>query len=112
MLGPQVVIVILTLTTALFHWQLASEPDSDFRFWFVLNGIGYLALLAALYAPQTARYRHLVRWALAGYAALTIVVWMILAQPYDSADFPIKIIEGLLIVFLVLEDRQMQRQEG
>ncbi|HZY65422.1 MAG TPA: hypothetical protein VFE21_06060 [Rubrobacteraceae bacterium] len=67
-------IIVLTLCTALIHLQL-NFPDPMF----ILNGLGYLALLAALYLPmsQLQDYRHLVRWTLVGYTALTIFLWIL-----------------------------------
>lgn len=95
-------IIALTLATALIHLQL-NFPDPVF----ILNGLGYLALLAALFAPipQIAPHRNLVRWALIGYAALTILLWIILGArtPIGYID---KIIEVALISLLLLDARR------
>ena len=94
-------IVVLTLATALIHLQLAF-PDPAF----ILNGLGYLALLAALYLPhpRVARYRNLLRWILVGYAALSILLWIFLGArtPIGYID---KAIEISLIALLLLEAR-------
>jgi hypothetical protein len=68
----QVGIVILTALTAVIHLYLGFSYNDTL---FILNGIGYLVLLAALFLPiPFARdHRGLVRWALIGFAALTIV---------------------------------------
>jgi hypothetical protein len=98
----QVGIVLLTLATALIHLQLAF-PDPAF----ILNGLGYLTLLAALYLPipQVTRYRSIVRWALIGYTALTIFLWILLGArtPIGYID---KSIEILLILLLLAEARR------
>jgi hypothetical protein len=98
-------IVLLTLGTALIHLQLAF-PDPVF----ILNGLGYLALLAALFLPipQIARYRNAVRWVLVGYAALTVFLWVLIGArtPIGYID---KAIEVALITLLLLEAR---RQPG
>jgi hypothetical protein len=93
-------IVLLTLGTAIIHLQLAF-PDPMF----ILNGLGYLSLLAALYIPQLARYRNAVRWVLIGYAALTIFLWILIGArtPIGYVD---KAIEVALIVLLLLEARR------
>ena len=95
-------IVLLTLATALIHLQLAF-PDPVF----ILNGLGYLALLAALYLPipQVARYRNAVRWVLIGYTALTIFLWILFGAriPIGYID---KAIEVALIALLLLEARR------
>jgi hypothetical protein len=93
-------IVLLTLATAVIHLQLAF-PDPVF----ILNGLGYLALLAALYLPQLARYRNLVRWVLVGYTTLTVLLWILIGArtPIGYID---KAIEVALISLLLLEARR------
>ncbi|MCA1688223.1 MAG: hypothetical protein LC714_06465 [Actinobacteria bacterium] len=95
-------IIALILSTAFIHLQLAF-PDPVF----ILNGLGYLALLAALYVPipQVARYRNVVRWVLIGYAALTIFLWVLVGArtPIGYID---KAIEIALISLLLLEARR------
>ena len=95
-------IVLLTLGTAVIHLQLAF-PDPVF----ILNGLGYLALLAALClpVPQLSRYRNAVRWVLVGYAALTIFLWILIGArtPIGYID---KAIEVALISLLLLEARR------
>jgi hypothetical protein len=95
-------IVLLTLATALIHLQLAF-PDPAF----ILNGLGYLALLAALYLPipQVARYRNAVRWVLIGYTALTIFLW-ILFGARTAIGYTAVAIETALIALLLLEARR------
>ena len=95
-------IVLLTLGTALIHLQLAF-PDPAF----ILNGLGYLALLAALYLPipQLARYRNAVRLVLIGYTALTILLW-ILFGARTPIGYTAVTIEVTLIVLLLLEARR------
>jgi len=93
-------IAVLTLLTALIHLQL-NFPDPVF----ILNGLGYLALLAALYLPRLARYRNTVRLILVGYAALTIFLWVLFGArtPIGYVD---KVIEVTLISLLLLDARR------
>jgi hypothetical protein len=95
-------IVLLTLGTALIHLQI-DFPDPVF----ILNGLGYLTLLAALYLPipRIARYQTLVRLVLIGYAALTIFLWVLfgLRTPVGYID---KAIEVALIALLLVEARR------
>ncbi len=95
----QASIVGLTLFTALMHLSL-NFPDPVF----ILNGLGYLALLTALYLPipQVAHYRNLARWGLIGYTALTLVLWFVIGMRtpigyISAAD------ETALILLLLLE---------
>jgi hypothetical protein len=75
---------------------------------FILNGIGYLALLVALYLPQLRAYQNYTRWALIGFTAVTIVAWAVITG-FDLTN-PIalitKLIEIALIVCLFLEGRK------
>jgi hypothetical protein len=98
-------IAALTLATALIHLQL-NFPDPVF----ILNGLGYLALLTALYlpVPQLARYRNVVRLVLVGYAALTIFLWVLVGArtPIGYID---KAMEVTLIALLLLQGRRSLR---
>jgi hypothetical protein len=99
-------IIVLTFATALTHIWLAfsmASPDPVF----ILNGLGYLGLLGALYLPLPFLdgWRRQIRWALMAYTALTIVLWIAF-----GARTPIgyinKATEVLLLVLLYLEDRR------
>jgi hypothetical protein len=70
-------VVVLTLMAAVVHLSLLF-PDPVF----ILNGIGYLALLAALYLPvvRLVPHRRAVRWTLIGYATLTILAWVAIGE--------------------------------
>ncbi len=75
-------IVLLTLFTAGCHLYFGlnglRRPLSTYTVLFLLNGLGYLTLLAALTLPipRLSGYRPLLRRVLAGYAALTIAAWV------------------------------------
>ena len=97
-------IVVLTLITAAIHLYLGSLGLPMF----VLNGLGYLALLAALYAPvpRLAPYKNVIRWALIGYTALTVVLWLFITGGVSTAlGYTNKAVELVLIVLLLLEHR-------
>jgi hypothetical protein len=93
-------IIVLTLGTALIHLQLAF-PDPVF----ILSGLGYRTLLAALYLPGLARYRNVVRLVLIGYTALIIFLWLLFGAriPIGYID---KAIEVALISLLLLDARR------
>lgn len=102
-MGPlQYAIIALTVATAVIHFTLVFPSPL-----FILNGLGYLVLLGALYLPipQLANYRSLVRWALMAYTALTVILWVIMGSRTPIAYFD-KLIEVLLIVLLWIESRQ------
>jgi len=95
-------IVVLTIITALVHLSL-NFPDPVF----ILNGLGYLALLAALYlpVPQAAPYRSLVRWVLIGYTALTVILWIAIGLRTPTG-YLTTLDEVVLILLLLLDTRR------
>ena len=98
--GIRTGIILLTLGTALIHLQL-NFPDPVF----ILSGLGYLALLAALYLPRLARYRNTVRLVLIGYTALVIFFWVLFGARIPIGDGD-KVIEVALISLLILDARR------
>ncbi|MFL5629367.1 MAG: hypothetical protein ACJ788_27630 [Ktedonobacteraceae bacterium] len=103
-------LVLLTLITAGAHLYLAAQPDEDLRFWFLLNGVGYLVLLAAFELPQFAQIHKIVRWVLMGYALLTIILWFFLGSiskgELDPFDITVKVVEAALVLLLFLDSRR------
>jgi hypothetical protein len=99
-------VIILTIGTAVIHLYLGLQGFPLF----ILNGLGYLALLAALTLPipRISDYRSLTRWVLAGYTTLTILLW-ILVGARNSIGYADKIIEIVLVALLVLEARKSHR---
>ena len=97
-------IIVLTVVTAAVHLYLVFQGLPLF----VLNGLGYLALLAALYlpVPRLLPYRNAVRWILVGYTALTIVLWLVITGGISAAiGYMDKVVEVLLIIMLLAEAR-------
>lgn len=108
----QIAIIVLAVATALIHLYLAFVrliPDLGFAGGvpFILNGIGYLVLVAALYAPSAALapHRSLIRWVLVGYTALTVLLWVFIGSR-DTIAYIDKLIEIVLIVLLFVDTRQ------
>ncbi len=95
-------IVVLTLATAVIHGTL-NFPDPVF----ILNGLAYLALLAAFVAPLPwlKQHRGLVRWAFIGFTALTIFLWILIGAR-TTVGYVDKLIEVLLIALLVASPYQ------
>jgi hypothetical protein len=99
----QIVLIVLTVITALIHFQRAIA-DPDIRILFILNGLGYFALLAAFYLPAFQRFHSLVRWTFIVYTAVTILlyfVWGVMSGEWTIPLGPIaKIVEAAMIVIL------------
>ena len=97
-------VVVLTLMAAIVHMsRLFPDPV------FVLNGLGYLTLLAALYLPipHLVSHRRLVRWTLIGYATLTILAWVAIGER-TLLGYSTTAGEVALVVLLLMERRRMR----
>src|ERR687897_764891 len=100
---------VLTLITAIVHLSLLF-PDPVF----ILNGLGYLTLLTALYLPmpRLVPHRRLVRWTLIGYATLTILAWVAIGER-TLLGYSTTADEVALVILLLIEARRMRlRGEG
>ena len=103
-------IIGLTIATALIHIALAFYAirlgDMTTLIMFLLNGVGYLVLLAAYFLPlPLARdYPKLVRWAFIAFTAVTILGWVAIGSrnPVGYVD---KVIE-LVLIILLLTDKE------
>jgi len=109
-LGLGVGIFLLTAATAGIHLYLGVTAIGYMGFnfgimLFILNGLGYLALLAVLQLPipQLARFRSAARWALVAFAALTIVLFFVMAPEYTIIGYVDKAIEVTLIALLLAD---------
>lgn len=115
--GPvQAGIILTTLITAGVHLYLVSELIAEglSPTLFLLNGLGYLGLLTALFLPQPlverflpaglARvYRPFFRYALMGYALLTIFLWLVMNGMRTPIAFIDKLAEITLVILLWLD---------
>jgi len=96
-------IILFTLATALIHISLLF-PDVLF----ILNGLSYLALLAAYILPLSfaKERRGVIRWVFIGYITVTIVAWLAIGDkswPSGALGYITKIIELILITLLILD---------
>jgi hypothetical protein len=95
-------VVLLTLIAAAVHLSLLFPNVA-----FILNGLGYLTLLAALYLPipRLVPYRRVARLTFIGYATLTILLWVAIGERsllgyFTTAD------EVALVLLLLVEGRR------
>ena len=101
--SKQIGIIILTALTALIHLALGIGSGGSFGLLFILNFLGYLALLAGLYfIPQLAGQRSLIHWAFIAYTAVTIVLYFVFNWPnvWGPAGLADKVIEIVLLILL------------
>ena len=109
-LGLGVGIFVLTLATAVIHLYLALTAIGSMGLnfgvmLFILTWLGYLGLLAVLQLPvrELARFRSAARWALVAFAALTIVLFFVMAPEYTIIGYVDKAIEVALIALLLAD---------
>ncbi len=99
-------IIGLTIATAIIHFIVGILNFPNGGWLFLLNGIGYVALVVGLYfVPQLAERRSLIRWVLMGFTGLTIVLYFVInPNPFgDVLGLITKVIELVLIVLLWME---------
>ena len=105
--GLQYGIVILTVITAAIHlFRGIQTLSAGFGMLFILNGIGYVVLIVALYfIPQLAAQRSLIRWLLLAYTAVTFVLYFVFNWPdiWEPVGIVDKAVELILIVLLFLD---------
>jgi hypothetical protein len=99
-MGPlQIGIVLLVIYAALVHISLIF-PDVMF----ILNGLGYLGLLGALFLalPFFKDHHPLMRYVLMGYTTLTVILWLIMGER-SLLGYSTTLLEVLIVVLLWLD---------
>ena len=101
------VILVTGLITAVVHLVLLNFVMGKIDPLFTLNGLGYLALLAALFLnlPIVSKQQPLVHWAFMAFAAVTIVAWIVMGRPYTLLGYVTKLDEIVLIAALYMHLR-------
>jgi hypothetical protein len=122
-----VVIIVLTAYAAIYHFYLAyylfewmasgakAAPGVQMlAILFILNGLGYLALVSALYRPSLQQVRRITGFLLIGYTALTMILWSILGNRSTMGlmDYSVNIVEGVLLVLLLVKSWQERQGRG
>jgi hypothetical protein len=102
-------IIVLTVATALIHFFYLNVRAGQIMPGFILNGLGYLALLA-LYLkwvklPFLEGRDSMLRWAYIGYTAVTIVAWIAIGDKSDVLGYADKAIEILLVAALYFDSK-------
>ena len=95
-------IISLTLATSIIHFYL-NVSLGRFDIVFTLNGLGYLVFLGALFLDFrfAKENRRLIRWAMIGFTAVTILAWLIMGDKAWWLGWIDKIVEIGLIVLLL-----------
>jgi len=96
-------VILLTLATSFIHFSLLF-PDPLF----ILNGLGFLALLVLYYLPAnlTLKYHNLIHSVFIGYTIITILAWIAIGNkswPAGTLGYITVIIEIALVILLFLD---------
>jgi fucose permease len=102
----QIGIILLTLATAFIHLYLSIEiiAQGMSGTLFILNGLGYLALLAGLFLPipVVRNYRPLLRILFIVFTLVTILAWVAMGMR-NIWGYSDKAVEILLVILLWLD---------
>jgi len=93
----QLLILFSTLITAIIHLSL-NFPDTMF----ILNGLGFLALLVAYFVPLSMfkRYHSLIRGLFIAYTIVTILAWVAIGSR-STIGLITKLVEVVLLMALI-----------
>jgi hypothetical protein len=97
-------IVVLTIYAALIHLVVLGgvlHPSPRLGILFAFNGLGYLALLAALFVPLPWLQRHRagLHMIFIAYATLTILAWVV-DGTRDLLGYTTQLVQLVLIIAL------------
>jgi hypothetical protein len=71
---------------------------------FMLNFVGYIVLVTALYLPPLQRIQPITRWILIAFTTATIISWYLISGSHpDIVDYVDKSVEVVLIILLLVE---------
>ncbi len=100
--SKQYALIGLVVVTAVIHLFLGVDFGDAL---FILNGVGYLALIAGYYfVPKLASQRGLIRMVLMGFTAITIVLYFFLTPDiWSPFGLITKAVEVGIIALLAME---------
>ncbi len=104
----RLIIALLTLITATVHLVVLNRQELHPEF--LLNGLGYLGLLGALWFRFPAGQQRLLHYAYMAFALATIIAYFVVngAEGFASIlGLSTKAVEVLLIVFLWLDLKKL-----
>ncbi len=107
----QIGIIVTTVITAVIHLFLGQPL-------FILNGLGYLGLLAAYFLPVPFLQQHhrLIRWVFAAYTLVTIVLYFVFhpggVWQEDGLGVATKLVEVILLLLLIFDGQTAATEEG
>ena len=71
---------------------------------FILNFVGYIVLVTALYLPPLQSIQSITRWILIAFTTVTVIAWYLISGSHPSIeDYVDKSVEVVLIILLLVE---------
>jgi hypothetical protein len=101
-------IIVLALFTAFVHLVLLGFAPGHTDVLFILNGLGYLALLGAVVFRFPAGQQTLVHYVFMAYTIVTIAAFFAIAPEKDTLGYVTKLDEVLLVIFLWINLQRMK----
>jgi hypothetical protein len=105
----QIGIILLAVTTALIHLYLSVKgfmmgQRGPLLVMFILNFVGYIVLVTALYLPSLQRIQSITRWILIAFTTVTVIMWYLISAGHPGIeDYVDKLVELVLIILLLVE---------
>lgn len=101
-------IIALACVTAVIHFFLGNLL-------FILNGVGYLILLALFILPPFTPWREPARWVMVAYAGFTIAAYFFVHRDgswqMDGLGVLTKVIEIILVLALIYDFQNSEDPE-
>ena len=113
----QIAITLLAVITALIHLNLGVRflmigLGGPLPILWILNFVGYIVLVTALYLPPLQGIQSITRWILIAYTALTVILWYLIGISHaDLEAYVDKLVEVVLIILLLVEAFWSSRQK-
>ncbi len=101
--STRILIMILALFTATVHLVILNIGPYGVQTIFLLNGLGYLTLIAAFLFKFPKGQERLVHYAFMAYVFATIIAWVVYPGTRDLLGYSTKTVEVLLIAFLWMD---------
>ena len=105
----QIAIILLAVITALIHLDLGVRflmigQGGPLPIMWILNFVGYIVLVTALYLPPLQGIQSITRWVLIAYTALTIILWYLIGISHANLEAYVdKLVEVVLIILLLVD---------
>jgi hypothetical protein len=105
----QIAVILLAVITALIHLDLGVRflmigEGGPLPIMWILNFVGYIVLVTALYLPPLQGIQSITRWVLIAYTVLTVILWYLIGISHANLEAYVdKLVEVVLIILLLVD---------